>query len=73
VVSESERLIGQAHAALRGHWDVIGPLTIRAALHLLVPFRHDVFVADVAGAPVQVYAPEPVAGMLDLGVGIHVD
>lgn len=72
-IDEGERLIGQAHAAVRGHWDVIGPLTIRAAVHLLVPFRHDAFVATVAGAPVPVYVPEPVAGMIDLGVGVHVD
>ncbi|MBX3269037.1 MAG: hypothetical protein KF729_02180 [Sandaracinaceae bacterium] len=72
-IAERERLIGQAHAAVRGHWDVIGPLTIRAALHLLVPFRHDPFVASAGGVLTQVYRPEPVAAMLDLGVGLHFD
>ncbi|MFK7985249.1 MAG: hypothetical protein AB8I08_04390 [Sandaracinaceae bacterium] len=67
-VDEGERIIGQAHAVLRGHWDIIGPLTLRAGLHLLVPFRHDAFT--VAGS--AIYSPEPVAGMLDIGVGLHV-
>lgn len=66
-VDEGERIIGQAHAALRGHWDIVGPLSLRAGLHLLVPFRHDAFT--VGGA--AIYAPEPVAGMLDIGVGLH--
>ncbi len=72
-IDEAERLIGQAHAALRGHWDVIGPLTIRAAIHLLVPFRHDAWITRQGGVATQVHAPEPVAGMIDLGVGVHVD
>jgi hypothetical protein len=66
-LDERERLIGQAHAVLRGHWDVIGPLTIRLAVHLLVPFRHEPFTT----AGDAFYAPEPVAGMLDLGAGVH--
>lgn len=72
-IVERERLIGQAHAAVRVHWDVVGPLTIRAGLHLLIPFRHQPFTATVDGASVQIYAPEPVAGMLDLGVGVHLE
>lgn len=72
-IEEAERLIGQAHAALRGHWDVVGPLTIRAAIHLLVPFRHDAWITRAGGVATQVYAPEPVAAMIDLGVGVHVD
>lgn len=66
-VDERERVIGLAHAALRGHWDVAGPLTLRAAVHLLVPFRHEPFTASGNAF----YAPEPIAGMLDLGVGVH--
>ena len=30
-------------------------------------------VATAGGASTQVYAPEPVAGMLDLAIGVHVD
>jgi hypothetical protein len=69
VLDERERLIGQAHAVVRGHWDVIGPLTIRLAVHLLVPFRHEAFTLGGNAF----YAPEPVAGMLDLGAGVHFD
>jgi len=72
-VADGERLIGQAHAALRGHWDIIGPLTLRVGLHLLVPFRHDPFVANIGGVATEIYRPEFVAGMLDVGVGIHVN
>lgn len=70
-VDNPERVIGQAHAAVRGHFDIIGPLTLRAGLHLLVPFRHDPYIATSSGG--QLYAPEPIAGMLDLGVGAHFD
>lgn len=69
-VDETERVIGQGHVALRGHWDVVGPLTIRLGLHLLIPFRQDDPFTS-AGAPF--YTPEPVAGMADLGVGLHFD
>ncbi len=70
-LDEGERVIGQAHVALRGHWDVIGPLTLRLGLHFLVPFRHEAFTyGDGANA---LYAPEPVAGMIDLGAGLHFD
>lgn len=72
-IVENERLIGQGHVAIRGHWDVIGPLTVRAGLHLLVPFRHEPFIATVGGMPSTVYTPEPIAGMLDIGLGIHAD
>jgi hypothetical protein len=72
-IAENERLIGQAHAVVRGHWDVIGPLTIRAGVHLLVPFRHEPFLATVGGVSTTVYTPEPIAGMLDIGLGIHTD
>ena len=69
-VDEGERLIGQGHVALRGHWDVFGPLTIRAGLHLLIPFRQgEAFT--VGGGTEQLYLPEPVAGLVDLGVGVH--
>jgi hypothetical protein len=69
-VDERERVIGQGHAVLRGHWDVVGPLTVRLALHFLVPFRQgEPFTAG--GEPF--YTPEPVAGMLDLGAGLHFD
>ena len=67
VLDERERVIGQAHAALRGHWDVVGPLTLRLAVHLLVPFRHEPFTAGGNAF----YRPEPVAGMVDLGAGVH--
>jgi len=67
VLDERERLIGQAHAVVRGHWDVIGPLTLRLAVHFLVPFRHEPFTLSGNAF----YAPEPVAGMLDLGAGVH--
>lgn len=70
-VEENERLIGQAHAVLRGHWDVVGVLTIRLAVHLLIPFRHEPFL--YGGGTQRLYAPEPVAGMLDLGAGLHFD
>jgi hypothetical protein len=66
-LDERERLIGQAHAVVRGAWDVIGPLTLRLAVHLLVPFRHEPFTLGGNAF----YAPEPVAGMLDLGAGVH--
>jgi hypothetical protein len=68
-VAERERVIGQAHIVLRGHWDVVSILTIRVAVHLLIPFRHEPFT--YSGGAMQLYAPEPVAGMLDLGAGIH--
>jgi hypothetical protein len=68
-VGERERLIGQGHAVLRGHWDVIGILTVRFAVHLLIPFRHDAFTYQ--GGTRELYVPEPIAGMIDLGAGIH--
>lgn len=68
-VTERERVTGFGHAALRGHWDVVGPLTVRLGLHLLVPFRHDPFVAD----GVAFYRPDPIAGFFDLGVGVHLE
>jgi hypothetical protein len=68
-VDERERLIGQGHLALRGHWDVIGPLTIRLGLHLLIPFRQG--EAFTVGGTDQFYVPEPVAGLVDLGAGVH--
>ncbi len=70
-LDERERVIGQARASLRGHWDVIGPLTVRLGLHFLVPFRHEPFTTG-AGAN-AFYTPEPVAGMVDLGAGLHFD
>jgi hypothetical protein len=55
----------------RGHWDVIGPLTVRLGVHFLVPFRHEPFT--FGGGAEQFYAPDPVAGMIDLGAGVHFD
>ncbi|HJL15036.1 MAG TPA: hypothetical protein RMH99_05230 [Sandaracinaceae bacterium LLY-WYZ-13_1] len=69
-VDQSERLIGQGHVALRGHWDVVGPLTVRLGLHFLVPFRQDDPFTTGAN---PFYTPEPVAGMVDLGAGVHFD
>lgn len=70
-LDERERVIGQARVSLRGHWDVIGPLTVRLGLHFVVPFRHEPFTTG-AGAN-AFYTPEPVAGMVDLGAGLHFD
>ncbi len=74
-VSNPERVIGQARASVRGHFDLIGPLTLRVGLHLVVPFRHDAFLAPhpTLGGQVEVYVPEPIAGILDVGVGAHFD
>ncbi|MGE0786901.1 MAG: hypothetical protein AB7S26_14610 [Sandaracinaceae bacterium] len=72
-VSNGERVIGQGHASVRGHFDLIGPLTLRVGLHLLIPFRHDTFLAQGMSGEYAVYTPEPVAGMIDLGVGAHFD
>jgi hypothetical protein len=67
-LDERERVIGQAHAEARVHWDLSGLVTVRASAHFVVPFRQgEPFT--VAGA--AFYTPEPVAGLLDLGVGVH--
>ena len=45
---------------------------VRPPRALLVPFRHDAFTyPDGAGNTQQIYAPEPIAGMLDVGIGLH--
>jgi len=73
-LAEKERLIVQAHAEARVHWRVVGPLVLRAGLHLLVPFRRDdVLYTDSAGASRTLYTPPVVAGMLDLGAGLRFD
>jgi hypothetical protein len=69
-VDERERVIGQAHVELRGHWDVAGPLTLRAGLHFLVPFRQG---EPFTAGGVAFYTPDPVAGLLDVGLGVHFD
>ncbi len=68
-LQQDERVLGQAHILVRGHWDVGGPWTLRAALHLLVPFRHEPFV--FGSSAIELWDPSPVAGMLDLGIGLH--
>ena len=71
-VPERERLIGQAHLVVRGYWRVAEPLVLRIGLHLLVPFRHDAFrYLDGMGALQAFYSPDPIAGLLDLGLGLR--
>ena len=72
-VESSERVIGQAQAVIRGDYRIVGPLTLHASVHLIVPFRHDAFAASIGGVRTEFYQPEPIAGMVDLGIGIHIE
>lgn len=68
-VDDTERILGRARASLRVHWDVYGRLTLRAGVHFVVPFRHEPYTSG--GGASTLYTPSPVAGMLDLGLGVH--
>ena len=68
-VDETERLLIQARATMRAHWDLGRRFTLRAGLHLAVPFRRAAITAD--GGATTLFSPPPVAGMLDLGIGVH--
>jgi hypothetical protein len=63
----SEFALVQAHGAAHLRWRVFGPLVARAGLHPIVPLR-PVSFSTADGA--TVYSPAPVAGFLDVGVGL---
>ncbi len=65
-VPDRERLVAQARASVRGHLRVVGPLALGAGLHLVVPFRHD----DLTAEGRTFFSPDPVAGILTLGLGL---
>lgn len=69
VTSERERVIVQLDVSARVHVRLVGPLMFHAGLALLVPFRHEAWLADVG----IYHRPEPIAGVLDLGVGIDLE
>jgi hypothetical protein len=63
----TEWALFQSHTALRLRWQIIGPLIITPAIHILVPFRHfSVMLEDET----VLYRPWPVAGLFDLGLGL---
>ncbi len=66
-VDATEKVVVQAHGALHLRWNVVGPLVLRAGLHPIVPLRSVSFV-DSAGE--VVYTPAPVAGFVDVGLGL---
>jgi len=68
-LDDPSRLIGQARTSMRLHWDVSSRITLHAGLQMGVPFRHRAFTAD-HGATL-LFAPGPVFGVLDLGVGVR--
>lgn len=63
----TEWVLVQGRASLRPSWRVWGPLTVDAALHLVVPFRPVTFTSDGA----DVYTPAPAAVLLDVGAGLR--
>lgn len=65
-VPDRDRLVAQARASIRGHLRLIGPLALGAGLHFVVPFRHD----DLTAGGRTLFAPDPVAGILTLGLGL---
>jgi hypothetical protein len=70
-VPNGDRLAVQAHASVRAHLRIVGPLALRAGLHLVVPLRHDdLTVTDDQDDERVLYAPDPVAGLLTLGLGL---
>ena len=64
---ETERLLVQLDVQAYGRVRVIGPLAVQLLAALFVPFRNDPWAT--AGGPF--WAPEPVAGMV--GVGLALD
>lgn len=64
---ESERLLVQLDVQAYGRIALIGPLSIQLLAALFVPFRNEPW-ALMSGT--AFYAPEPVAGMLGLGIAI---
>ncbi len=64
----TERVLVEGQLALAAQWRVLGPLWLRAGLHLLVPFRAVSFTAPAGD---EVYAPGVVAGVLDVGAGLE--
>ena len=63
------------HAAgaveVRGTLRIVGPLTARAGLSAIVPLIRNSFVYDEpGGAQRALFQMSPVAGTLDLGLGV---
>lgn len=68
---DAERLVAQAQVSLRAGLRLVGPLVLRAGLHLLVPLRHDELTTTDGTGRVVLYAPDPVAGVVALGLGLR--
>lgn len=68
--AERERVIVQLDVAARVHVRLVGPLMFHAGLALLVPFRTEPWLAT---GDVVYHRPEPIAGVLDLGVGVDLE
>lgn len=70
LVTEPERVTVQANASFGVHVMIAGPLYFAASAALVVPFRSEPFL--LRGPPTAVWwRPEPVAGVLALGVGLE--
>ncbi len=75
----TEWVLVQARGSLRGRWTVVGPLSVAAGLHPIVPFRQvsinladdpvSCYVADYLHCD-QVWAAAPFAYSADLGLGL---
>jgi hypothetical protein len=70
VAVERERVLVQLDVSARVHVRIVGPLMFHAGLALLVPFRTEPWLAT---GDVVYHRPEPVAGVLDLGVGLDLE
>lgn len=70
-LTEPERITVQADVSFGAHVTIVGPLYFAADVALLVPFRGDPYL--LRGPPERPwYDPEPVAGVLRIGVGLDV-
>lgn len=70
-VPNGDRLAVHAHASVHGSLRLVGPLALRAGLHLLVPLRFDdLTVTDERGDEHVLFRPDPLAGLLTLGLGL---
>lgn len=63
----TERVLVEAQLLARPRLRVVGPLWLESELRLYLPLRAVAFAAE--GEPL--FAPSPVAGMLDLGLGLR--
>jgi hypothetical protein len=68
-LAEHERVLAQLDVSARAHVRIVGPLMFHVGLALLIPFRGEPYLEG----GVAYHRPEPIAGALDLGIGLDLD